>query len=412
MSHPERKVVVGVTGGIACYKIPGLVRLLRKSEIEVQVIMTDAATNFITPLTLETVSNSPVLTELFPPRQYVATRHIDIAEWPDLFVIAPATANFLGKIANGISDDLLTTTICATARPVLIAPAMNPQMWRNPITQRNYHSLVEFGYHFIEPTEGEMACDHFGVGRMPEPEQLFSAVTALLESSAKKKELTGKRILITAGPCREPLDPVRFISNRSSGKMGYALAQAASDLGADTTLISGPTSLRPPPGVKFILIETTQQMFSAVNEQVPHADCLIMSAAPADFTSKEPSVHKIKRADGPLTLTLQPAIDILKEVGHAKRPGQLFIGFALETDNGVEHARRKLIEKNLDLIVLNDPTEAGAGFDHDTNRVTILTADNPPEQWPLLSKRELSFRLLARLASLSSPLQPASGRRS
>ncbi|KAA3635785.1 MAG: bifunctional phosphopantothenoylcysteine decarboxylase/phosphopantothenate--cysteine ligase CoaBC, partial [Calditrichaeota bacterium] len=235
MSVKGKKILLGMTGGIACYKIPYLVRSLRKAEAEVIVVMTKSATEFITPLTLETVSNNPVAVEMFEHQQYIATRHIDLAEWADLIMIAPATANCLGKVASGISDDLLTTVICATPRPVVFAPAMNPQMWANKITQKNIRELANLGYQFIQPNEGEMACDHFGVGRMPEPDELFKFIKNHFSSSksskAKKKSLTGKKILITAGPTREQIDPVRFISNNSSGKMGFALAEAAIELG-------------------------------------------------------------------------------------------------------------------------------------------------------------------------------------
>ncbi|HWR82717.1 MAG TPA: bifunctional phosphopantothenoylcysteine decarboxylase/phosphopantothenate--cysteine ligase CoaBC, partial [Candidatus Deferrimicrobium sp.] len=250
----DKKVLVGLTGGIACYKVPGLIRFLTKEGAAVRVMMTRAATKFITPLTLETVSNQPVAIEMFPESEFVSTRHIDLAEWPDLIVVAPATANFLGKVAGGISDDLLTTIICASPRPMLIAPAMNPQMWANAITQRNVGTLRQLGHFFADPGEGEMACEQYGVGRMAEPEQIYLAVKCLLLGKIEKRVLSGRKVVVTAGPTREPLDPVRYLSNYSTGKMGIALAQAAVLLGADTTIIYGPTGLMPPAGVRTVSI--------------------------------------------------------------------------------------------------------------------------------------------------------------
>jgi len=399
MSLAGKKIVVGLTGGIACYKVPYLVRALGKAGAEVQVIMTESATHFITPLTLETVSRNPVCTDLFPPHEFVSTRHVNLADWADLFVIAPATANFLGKIASGISDDLLSTTVCATKRPVLIAPAMNPHMWSNPVTIRNYECLQKLGYHFVGPAEGEMAERQFGVGRMVEPDELFRAVVALFEAESKKKVLNGRRVLVTAGPCREPIDPVRYISNRSSGKMGYALAEAAVALGAETMLISGPTSLTAPGGVEVVNIETTRQLHDAVLEQFPRYDLLIMAAAPADFTAPQSS-QKIKRTDDELTLTLRPTDDILLAVSKIRGAKQRVVGFALETTDDLANGEAKLAKKKLDAIVINNATEPGAGFDHDTNRVTLLVAGQEPERWPLLSKRELAGQLLERFAAL------------
>ncbi|MEW6051460.1 MAG: bifunctional phosphopantothenoylcysteine decarboxylase/phosphopantothenate--cysteine ligase CoaBC [Candidatus Zixiibacteriota bacterium] len=411
MSVTGKRVVVGLTGGIACYKVPYFVRAMVKAGAEVQVIMTQAATKFITPLTMETVSRNPVCIDLFPEHEFVSTRHINLADWGDLFVIAPATANFLGKIANGISDDLLTTTVCATKSPVLIAPAMNPHMWSNPVTVRNYEYLKQLGYLFIGPAEGEMAEKQFGVGRMVEPDELYRAVLEFFEGGSKKKALTGKRILVTAGPCREPIDPVRYLSNRSSGKMGYALAEAAVALGADVTLISGPTPLAAPHGVRFVAIETTRQLHEAVKQQFASCDCLIMAAAPADFTVSDVASQKIKRTDKNVTLSLCPVDDILQDVASDKRAGQVVVGFALETDNDIANAQAKLERKNLDLIVVNNPTEAGAGFEYDTNRVTLIQAGQKPEPWPLMSKRDVASRLIDRIVDLMFSNAIASGKR-
>ena len=391
-----------MTGGIACYKIPSLIRLLVKHKAEVKVIMTESATKFITPLTLETVSGNPVEWQLFPENQFVATRHIDLAEWPDLFVISPATANFFGKVSGGISDDLLTTILCASAKPVLVAPAMNPQMWRNKVTQRNYaYVRNELGYVSVGPAEGEMACDAWGVGRMAEPEEIYAAIDSFFAKGSKKKALTGRRVLVTAGPCREAIDPVRFISNRSSGKMGYALARAAVELGAQTTLISGPTDLAAPEGANFVPVETTNQMAKAVLKHFPKSDCLIMAAAPADFVPEKPAKTKIKKAGGGLTLKLKPTVDILKETTKRRRKGQIVVGFALETDNDLANARRKLTEKKLDLIVVNNPTAPGAGFEHDTNKVMLISrGKGHPDRLPLMSKSELAHRILDIISSM------------
>jgi phosphopantothenoylcysteine decarboxylase/phosphopantothenate--cysteine ligase len=403
MSLKNKRILVGLTGGIACYKIPYLVRYLWKEKAEVRVIMTEAATRFITPLTLESVSNNPVATELFPADRFAGTHHIDMAQWPDLIIVAPATANFMGKLISGISDDLLSTVICATPRPVMIAPAMNPQMWLNPVTQRNYTALKQLGYTFIGPEEGGTACDHYGVGRMAEPGDIFKAVKAFFEKGPagrrKKKALTGKKILVTAGPTREAIDPVRYITNRSSGKMGFALAEAACLLGADTTLISGPTSLAPPPNVRFIPVETTGQLHAAVKKEFARSDCLIMAAAPADFTPVRQEKGKIKKSSKGLNLSLKPTVDILKEVGWLRSKKQVIVGFALETDEAISNARKKLKEKKLDMIVVNTPGE-DTGFEHDTNAVTIIMPGKKAVSLPTASKLEISFSILDRVCSL------------
>jgi phosphopantothenoylcysteine decarboxylase/phosphopantothenate--cysteine ligase len=402
MSLAGKKVLVGMTGGIACYKVPYLVRALGKAEVEVRVIMTEAATKLITPLTMETVSRHQVYTAMFAEREFVGTRHIDLANWADLVVVAPATANFLGKIASGISDDLLTTVICASTKPIMVAPAMNPGMWDNPITQRNFQTLKDLGYSFVGPAEGEMAEKQFGVGRMVEPQELFESVTRFLEGGSKKKLLAGRKVLVTAGPCREPIDPVRYISNRSSGKMGYAIAQAAHALGAQVTLISGPVSLSAPRGVCVIRVERTAEMHKAVTEQFPQTDLLVMAAAPSDFTPSNPADSKMKRTSEARQLTLEPTSDILKAVAGIKKSGQFVIGFAVETDNDEQNAIKKLTEKQLDLIVVNNPKTAGAAFNHDTNQVTIIGSDRQADHWPLMSKGEVAQRLLERAAIILS----------
>ncbi|HUV31270.1 MAG TPA: bifunctional phosphopantothenoylcysteine decarboxylase/phosphopantothenate--cysteine ligase CoaBC [Acidobacteriota bacterium] len=400
MSLKGKKIITGMTGGIACYKIPYLVRSLVREEAEVRVIMTPNATRFITPLTMETVSNNPVAVEMFPENRFVSTHHIDLAEWPDLFVIAPATANFMGKVAGGICDDLLTTVICASPRPVIVAPAMNPGMWDNPVTRKNADYLKQLKYQIIGPAEGEMACDHWGIGRMVEPDALLKAVKDFFKKTSKKKALSGKRVLVTAGPCREPLDPVRFLSNRSSGRMGHALARAAAELGAETTLVSGPTALDAPVGVDFVSIETTAELFKAVSRRFKRTDVLIMAAAPADFRPAAVSSQKIKKQRAALSMQLERTTDILATLGLKKKSGQILVGFAVETENGEANARRKLREKNLDLIVLNNPCDAGAAFEHETNQVTVLSPGRRAERWPLMAKDALSVKLLEKVARM------------
>jgi len=399
MSLKDKKILVGLTGGIACYKTPQLIRLLGKEGASVKVVMTPAAAKFITPLTLETVSDHPVAVELFPEGEFVAARHIDLAEWPDLIVVAPATANFLGKTASGISDDLLTTVICATPRPVMVAPAMNPGMWSNKVTQKNYAYLKELGYFFVGPTEGEMARNEYGMGRMAEPEQIFEAVKCFLSGSFEKRLLTGKKVVVTAGPTREPLDPVRFLSNYSSGKMGFALAQAAVLLGAETTLISGPISHMPPAGAKLITIESTSELFDSVRREFRQSDCLIMAAAPADFIPGKIAAQKMKKATAGYSLALQPTVDILREVAAKKKGSQVVVGFALETENALANARKKLKEKNLDMVVLNQPGKQ-TGFVSDTNRVTLLIPGKKPEKWSLMHKSEIACKLLEKIATM------------
>lgn len=398
MSLSGKQLVVGLTGGVSCYKVPNLVRLLYKDGASVQVIMTDAATKFITPLTLESVSQRPVAARMFPEDEYVATRHIDYSDWAELIIIAPATANFMGKIATGISDDLLTTVVTAHCNPILIAPAMNPGMWENPVTQKNYNYLKELGHKFVDPAEGEMACDHEGVGRMAEPEVIFEAIKAFL-LPVKKKTLSGKKVLITAGPTREKIDAVRFISNYSSGKMGYALAEAAIELGAETTLISGPSALAPPSGARFIPIESTEQLYQAVSKEFANTDCLIMAAAPSDFKPENELTQKIKRNGSGLKLSLQPTVDILKSLSNGKRKNQLVIGFALETSDAIANATKKLSDKNLDAIVVNK-VSTNTGFNTDTNQVTFIARDKEPDQWPLLSKFKTAQKILEKLSSM------------
>jgi phosphopantothenoylcysteine decarboxylase / phosphopantothenate---cysteine ligase len=391
----QQTVVLGVTGGIACYKAVELVRLLVRDGFAIQVIMTRGAMEFVTPLTFQTLSGKPVASETFNLTQESEIGHINLADSADLFVIAPATANVIGKMAGGIADDLLTTVLLATQAPVLVAPAMNIHMYENPLVQENIRKLRRVGYHFIEPAEGYLACGYEGKGRLPDPEKIFETIKNLL----KKKDLAGERFLITAGPSREPLDPVRYISNRSSGKMGYALARAALSRGAEVVLVSGPTALEPPSGARTIAVTSAAEMRRAVLGEFPRCTAVIMAAAVGDYRPAEIAPRKIKRAKGPLELRLEPNPDILKELG-AQKNGKLVVGFAAETEELTTNATKKLRAKNLDMIVANDVTQEGSGFDGDTNIATIIDRSGASFSLPLMSKSELADRIYDHLVSL------------
>jgi phosphopantothenoylcysteine decarboxylase/phosphopantothenate--cysteine ligase len=390
-------VVLGVSGGIACYKAVELVRLLVKDGFAVQVIMTRGAMEFVTPLTFQTLSGRPVASETFNLTQESEIGHIRLADSADLFVIAPATANIIGKMAVGIADDLLTTVLMATKAPVLVAPAMNIHMYEHPIVQENVRKLRRLGYHFIEPAEGYLACGYEGKGRLPEPEKILEEIRRLL----KKKDLVGEKVLITAGPNQEPLDPVRYISNRSSGKMGYALARAAIRRGAEVALISGPTALESPAGARLIPVTTAAEMRHAVLKEFPTCTAVIMAAAVADYRPADFASKKIKRGEGPIELRLEPNPDILKEIG-AQKDGKMLVGFAAETDELVANANKKLKDKNLDMIVANDVTGTGAGFDVDTNIVTILDRRGGVYALPLMSKDQLAEQIFDYLLALKN----------
>lgn len=396
---PDKKssIVLGVSGGIACYKAVELVRLMIKAGMTVRVIMTRGAMEFVTPLTFQTLSGSPVATETFNLTQESEIGHINLADSADLFVIAPATANIIGKIANGIADDLLTTVLMATQAQVLIAPAMNIHMYDNPILQENLRKLRRVGYRVMEPGDGFLACGYEGKGRLPEPEQIFEEVCRLL----KKKDLAGERLLVTAGPNREPIDPVRYISNRSSGKMGYAVARAALRRGAQVTLVSGPTALEPPAGARVLSVETAKEMLAAVQKEFPSCSAVVMAAAVADYHVAEVADKKLKRGKGPLEIRLEPNADILKELAAAKG-GKLLIGFAAETNDLLANAQKKLREKNLDLIVANDVTQEGSGFDGNTNIATLIDRSGAARSLPMMTKDELADKILDQLLILKS----------
>jgi phosphopantothenoylcysteine decarboxylase/phosphopantothenate--cysteine ligase len=393
----QKTIVLAVSGGIACYKAVELVRLLVQEGFAVPVIMTRDAMEFVTPLTFQTLSGRPVATELFNLTQESQIGHINLADHADLLVIAPATANIIGKIAAGIADDLLGTVVMATQSPVLIVPSMNVHMYENIILQENIRKLKKLGYHFMEPAEGYLACGYEGKGRLPEPADIVAEIRGLL----KKKDLVGERLLVTAGPNHEPIDPVRYISNRSSGKMGYALARAGLRRGATVTLVSGPTSLIPPPGVRLIRVTTAAEMRKAVLKEFDSATAVIMAAAVADYRPEKFADKKIKRGEKPIQLKLRPNPDILKELGTRKN-GRILVGFAAETGSLIANAKRKLREKRLDMIVANDVTEEGGGFDADTNAATIVGRQGDVHPVPLMSKNELADRIYDFLLALKA----------
>ena len=397
MTLEKRCVVLGVTGGIAAYKAAEIVSRLKKLGADVRVIMTKNACEFITPLTLETLSVNPVVCDTFERARTWEVEHIALAARADLFLIAPATANIMAKMAAGLADDMLSTTVLATHAPILLAPAMNTAMWENPVTQENREKLARRGVRFVGPAEGHLACGTTGKGHIASVEDIVSQACALL---CPVRDLQGRRVLVTAGPTREPLDPVRYLTNRSSGKMGYALAEAAAARGAEVTLLTGPVSLDVPAGVTALRFETTQDLFALALEHAPEQDVVIQAAAPADYRAQTVALHKIKKADGePLTLSLVENPDVAKALGGRKRPGQIFVGFAAETDDVLAHARQKLERKRLDLIVANDVTRPGAGFDVDTNIVTLVSHEDIREL-PILSKREVADRILDRVLEL------------
>jgi phosphopantothenoylcysteine decarboxylase/phosphopantothenate--cysteine ligase len=398
------RVTVGVSGGIAAYKAAELVRALQRQSIEVHVVMTEAACKFVQPLTFASLSGHRVITGLWEDSGSgtsaydSAIEHIGEAQWGDALVVAPATANTLAKFAHGIADDFLTTLYLATEAPVLVAPAMNVNMWQHPATQANIDILRQRGVKIIEPGVGELACGMVGAGRMAEPEEIAEAVSHVL---GNRHDMAGEVVLVTAGGTREALDPVRFLGNRSSGKMGYALAEAAHARGARIILISGPSALHPPAHCELIHVTTADEMRNAVLERMGEATLVVKAAAVADYRAAVVSDQKLKRT-GPITLHLEPTEDILAEVARRRRPGQLIIGFAAETENQMENGRAKLLRKGADAIVINDVTGAGIGFDADNNAATFLTTSTSIEM-PEMSKRKLADRILDEVLTLRRP---------
>ena len=399
MSSEMKKpcVVLGVTGGIAVYKACELLRLLQKRGIDVFVVMTQNACRFVAPLTFETLSGHPVAVDTFDRPQTWEVEHIALAKRADLFLLAPATANIMGKMACGIADDMLSTTVMATRAPVLVAPAMNTGMWENAAVQQNVKTLRARGVEIVAPVSGHLACGDNGAGKLEDVAVIAERACELLFA---KRDMEGLRVMVTAGPSREALDPVRYISNRSSGKMGYAIAQAAQKRGAEVTLLSGPVAIEAPQGVKLVPFTTTQELLDRASELAQEQDLLIQAAAPADYRAKEIAPQKIKKQGGePMTFTLVENPDVAATLGKAKRSGQVFVGFAAETNDVLAHARDKLARKNLDMIVANDVTRPGAGFDVDTNIVTLITKDGQ-EALPMMSKAEVAQRILDRALAL------------
>ena len=383
----SKTVVLGVSGGIAAYKACDVVSRLRKENIQVNVIMTKHATEFVSALTFQSISQNPVAVEMFEPVTNWDIEHISLAKKADIFLIAPATANVIGKIANGIADDMLSTTVMATKAPVVIAPAMNTNMYENPVTQANIQKLKDLGYIFIEPGYGRLACGDLGPGKLAEPDLIVENIKFLLN---KTDELKGKNVLVTAGPTQEAIDPVRYITNKSTGKMGYALAYQAALMGAKVTLVTGPTNLEIPFGISEVIkIKSAQQMYEAVTSRFDEMDIVIKSAAVADYKPKNISDSKIKKSDSDLVLELDRNKDILFELGKLKTK-QVLVGFAAETDDLIANAQKKLAKKNLDFIVANDLKQEGAGFAGDTNIAKLLFADGNIEELPIMTKNQLS----------------------
>lgn len=391
-----KNIVLGVTGGIAAYKAVEIVSRLKKAGASVHVIMTEGATKFVTPLTFRELSANPVAVKMWEEPKTWNVEHIALATLADLFLIAPATANIIGKIANGIADDMLSTTVMATKASVILAPAMNTNMYLNPITQQNIAKLASLGYHFIEPGTGMLACGIEGPGRLAEPSTIVEYVENLTKQSCS---LAGKKVLITAGGTREPLDPVRYIGNRSSGKMGYALAAAAAERGAAVLLVSGPTNLPAPQGVAVVNVESAQEMRNAVLAEYPDADIVIKAAAVADYRSVAQAEHKIKKNDETLTILLEKNPDILAELGRLKTK-QILIGFAAETEQLVTYATEKLNRKNADMIVANNVMLPDAGFNTDTNIVKLLYRDGRIEDLPKMEKTKLAGIILDKICGL------------
>ena len=385
-----KTVLLGVTGGIAAYKIANLASALVKLHADVNVIMTQNATNFINPITFESLTGNKCIVDTFDRNFKFKVEHIALAELADVFMIAPASANVIGKIANGIADDMLTTTFMACKKKKILAPAMNTNMYENPIVQDNIKKLKDYGMEIIEPATGYLACGTTGSGKLPDEKILLEYI---LREVAYEKDLSGKTVLVTAGPTREAVDPVRFISNHSTGKMGYAIARAASLRGARVILVSGPVSIEPPLFAELVPVVSAEDMYNAVMKYKDDADIIIKSAAVADYTPVTASSEKIKKQDGDMRIELKRTRDILKELGQSRRENQFICGFAMETENLIENAVKKLESKNVDMIVANSLKTEGAGFGTDTNVVTFITKDGKTEL-PLMSKIDVAMKIL------------------
>lgn len=388
-----KTVVLGVTGGIAAYKIASLASMLVKQHADVQVIMTENATNFITPTTFETLTGNKCLVDTFDRNFQFQVEHVALAKRADIFMIAPATANVIAKVAHGLADDMLTTTFLACKKPKYIVPAMNTQMYENPITQDNLDICRRYGMHVVEPASGYLACGDTGAGKMPEPELLMEYI---MQELAFEKDMAGKKVLVTAGPTREAIDPVRYITNHSTGKMGYAIAQAAARRGAEVTLVSGPVNLKAPLGVNLVPVTSAGEMFRAVTEASSSQDVIIKAAAVADYRPKYVGTEKTKKKDGDMNLEMERTDDILAWLGNHRQTGQVLCGFSMETENMLENSQAKLEKKHVDMIVANNLKTAGAGFGTDTNVVTIITKEGA-EELAMMTKEQVAHQLLNRI---------------
>ena len=393
-----KTVVLAVSGSIAAYKIASLASALGKLHADVQVLMTQNATNFINPITFETLTGNKCLVDTFDRNFQYSVEHVALAKRADVVLVAPASANVIGKIANGIADDMVTTTVMACKCKKIISPAMNTQMFENPIVQDNLKKLEHYGYEVIQPAVGLLACKDVGAGKMPEPETLLEYI---LREVAYEKDLKGKKILVTAGPTQEPIDPVRYLTNHSSGKMGYAIAKVCSMRGADVTLVSGKTAIKPPLFVNVVPVTTARDMYEAVTSRFDQQDIVIKAAAVADYRPKTISDQKVKKADGELSIEMERTDDILKYLGEHKREDQFLCGFSMETEHMLENSRKKLEKKNLDMIVANNVKVEGAGFAGDTNIVTLITKDDET-QLPLLSKEETAVEIMNKILEITA----------
>lgn len=393
-----KTILLGVTGGIAAYKSATLASLLVKAGAEVRVIMTENAKNFITPITFETLTGHKCITDTFDRNFEFSVEHVSLAQKADAIMIAPATANVIAKLAHGLADDMLTTTVLASKAPKIIAPAMNTGMYENPVTQDNLALLQKYGMEVVTPASGRLACGDVGAGKMPEPETLIEYIYKVC---ACKKDMTGMKVLVTAGPTQEALDPVRYLTNHSSGKMGYHIAKICMLRGAEVTLVSGKTALAAPMFVRTIPVTSAKDMFDAVTSHAPEMDLIIKAAAVADYRPSHIADEKVKKSDAELAIPLERTDDILKYLGEHKRPGQFLCGFSMETENMLENSQKKLQKKNLDMIVANNLKVAGAGFETDTNIVTFITPDTVTEL-PIMGKDQVAFRLIDKILELKT----------
>jgi phosphopantothenoylcysteine decarboxylase / phosphopantothenate---cysteine ligase len=398
----KRKILLAVSGGIAAYKAATVASRLYQGGYEVKVILTDSAQKFITPLTFQTLTRQVVYTDTFEEKEPAVVSHIDLADWADLVLIAPATANVIGKLANGIADDMLTTTLLAVTSDILIAPAMNVNMFNHPAVKKNMETLASFGWRFIEPNEGLLACGYVGKGRLAEPEELVAAVSEYFNESNTEnttKPLSGKKVLVTAGPTREELDPVRYFTNHSSGKMGYAIAAAAKEMGADVTLITGPASVPLPSGLTVEKVTSAKEMYDAALSRYSDQDVVIKCAAVADYTPVTVFENKFKKKQDTWTIELKKTDDILQALGERKEH-QILIGFAAETENLEEYAKDKLVRKNLDMVIGNDVSKEGSGFGSDTNEIIMIKKDGSQHILPLLTKEQAAKEILGQVMEL------------